>query len=271
MERVMSNMFYGRPEQQDVMRKGWELWHLLRDDHRFSFYGRMVSISDPEGDILANALALIRLQGATSCQFFPNEKADQFCAQIEAAGYRTSVYEQCHGGEAAYQKALQILQESSLPEDLTMFAVSQETLDAQINEIAELSMSCGVMPVTSLDMKGGGQPGICVIATDQTGKVVSTASSYMSNHPDSQRAKDAFWGMLATDTARRGQKIGLTLGAQAIKWMWENEGARSFNTGIQADNPSSLALCAKLSVVPSEWNFIGCTDPAEFGDKGITR
>lgn len=88
-------------------------------------------------------------------------------------------------------------------------------------------------------MRGGTQKGICLLAMDKTGKAVATASSYLGNNPDSPHARDAFWGMLATSSERRGEKIAPLLGAQIIVSMWEKFDARGFITGIVAENADS--------------------------------
>jgi hypothetical protein len=57
--------------------------------------------------------------------------------------------------------------------------------------------------------------------------------------------------MLATREDRRGQRIALLLGAQAIIHMWEQHGARGFMTGgllpgavIDSSNDANAALTA---------------------------
>lgn len=93
----------------------------------------------------------------------------------------------------------------------------------------------------------------------------------MSHHPADPHAGDAFWGLLATRPDRRGERIALLLGAQAMVTMWEVHGARGFMTGVQGDNASSMALCRRIGVTPSDRTFIGCIDPATFGDPAITK
>ena len=77
------------------------------------------------------------------------------------------------------------------------------------------------MPVPGAFMRGQLRQGICLVATDGNGQPVATASSYVLHHPSSPRAPIVFWGMLATREDRRGEKIGLVLGAQAIVHMWD--------------------------------------------------
>jgi RimJ/RimL family protein N-acetyltransferase len=120
-------------------------------------------------------------------------------------------------------------------------------------------------------MRGGVVPGLCLIAQDASGRVVSTASSYRHHHPDSPRADIAHWGMLATREEWRGRKIGLILGAMAIVEMWERFGVRGFMTGIRADNAASQALCNKLGVRATDWVYAQCIDPAVLGGASLTK
>ena len=262
---------FGSADQVQLLRRATSLWSLLKNNPRYSSYGRMVSLTVPETDAVDQATALARLQGATSCQYYPAADAERFCGELAGLGMSASLYEQCCGGEAAFAASRQLLAENELPDDLTVSGIDADTPAPLVADLAQLSISCGVMPVPGPVMRGQTRDGICLVATDRDGKAVATASSYMSHHPDHPHSKDAFWGMLATRPDRRGQKIALVLGAQAIAWMWETHAARGFITGIQPTNASSMALCGKLAITPSGWAFIGCIDPETFGDAKITQ
>lgn len=159
----------------------------------------------------------------------------------------------------------------ALPADLRISAIDPRTPRELVRDIAELCQSCDVMPVPGSIMRGQAMRGICLVATDQEGRPVATASSYMIHHPSSPRARDAFWGMLATREDRRGEKIALLLGAQAIIHMWEHHGARGFMTGVRADNLSSQALCNRLGVTASDWIYASCIDKEVFAGASITK
>ncbi len=262
---------FGSAEQIKLQHRAQRLWTLVRHDPRFSFYGRMVSLSEPSDAALEEVSALAHLQGATSCQYLNADSANTFCERLRSMGINTSRYEQCWGGEAALAASRRLLEDHAMPRDLTVGAVNNSTPPALVAEIAELSLSCGVMPVPGSAMRAVSRSGICLVATDQDGRAVATASSYMSHHSSGRRAADAFWGLLATREDRRGEKIALLLGAQAMIWMWETHGARAFTTAIKADNEASMALCGKLAVKRSEWAIVGCIDPEIFTDASITR
>ncbi len=262
---------FGSREQIMLMERGNQLWTLLRDDPRYSFYGRMVSLCQPDESAVERTAALARLQGATSCQYYPASDADGFRNRLIDQGLRADRYEQCRGGRKAYETSKRILSDLKPPDDLTVHAVDGTTTPELVADIAQLSIACGVMPVPGSAMRGQSRDGICLAAVDAQGGAVATASAYMSNHATSPRGTDAFWGMLATRDDWRGKRLAQILGAQSIVWMWEKLGARSFNTGVTADNTPSMTLCAKLEVTPSQWTFIGCMDPETFGTASVTR
>ena len=265
------NELFGSADQVALMRRAKSSWTLVLDDASYSFYGRMVSLCNPGIDAPDRVGALARLQGATSCQYYPAAQASRLSAALDARGIRTSRYEQCWGGEDAVAASRRLLDQHSLPDDLTVVTVDADTPPAQVADLAQLSLDCEVMPVDGSPMRGLSRRGVCLLATDLDGKAVATASSYLSNHPSSPHATDAFWGMLATRQDRRGERIGLLLGARAIVSMWETHGARAFTTGVEKDNSASMPLRSRLGVIVSDWVFIGCIDPGTFAGSSITK
>ncbi|MCP5083743.1 MAG: GNAT family N-acetyltransferase [Alphaproteobacteria bacterium] len=263
--------YFGNAAQIDLAKRGNKLWMLLCNDPKYSFYGRMVSLCGPGDDAVARCAALANLQGAMSCQYYPANQADAFCAELESLHLNSSRYEQCRGEATAIEICRQTASNAALPDSVTLTEISNGSSVGQIRSVAELSLSCGVMPVPGWAMRGESRDGVCLVLEDEAGDAVATASSYMCNHPESPRGKDAFWGMLATREDWRGRGVAQVLGAEAIVRMADRYGAESFNTGVTADNAASLALCAKLGVTPSKWTFIGCVDPSTFGHGQITR
>jgi len=263
--------FFGSTDQVTLMQRAWTLWALLHDDPCYSFYGRMISLSDPGDDAVDRICALARLQGATSCQYLPACDAEHFCAELKARGMHAYRYEQLLGSEDALAASHRMLENHALPEDITVTTVGANTSRDRVADLAQLSLTCGVMPVSGSAMRGQSRTGVCLLATDSAGEAVATASSYLSNHPAGPHGRDAFWGMLATREDRRGQRIALVLGARAIVSMWETWGARAFTTSVSADNTSSVAVCNRLGLTESVLVCIGCTDPDKFTNGLITK
>jgi hypothetical protein len=263
--------FFGSPDRVALAKRSANLWSLLRDDQRFAYYGRLVALSQPGQDAAEILCAMAKLQGAAVSYFYPANAAKSLFAQLEERGLATDRHEHFWGGETAVTASRRTQADFALPADLNVSAIDADTPRQLVDEVAELCQSCDVMPVPGSTMRGQAQKGICLVATDQNRHPVATASSYMIHHPSSARSKDAFWGMLATREDRRGERIGLLLGAQAIIHMWDHHGARGFMTGVRADNSSSQALCKKLGVNDTDWIFASCIAKEIFGGSSITK
>ena len=263
--------FFGSRERIALSRRSANLWLLLRDNPRFAYYGRLVALSDPGQDTAEILSAMARLQGAAVSYFYPVSAAASLFAQLEERGLRTDRHEHFWGGETALAASRRAQEDFVLPADLSISAIDEDTPREFVAEVAELCQSCDVMPVPGSIMRGQARKGICLVATDQNRRPVATASSFMPHHRSSPRAKDAFWGMLATREDRRGERIALLLGAQAIVHMWEQHGARGFMTGVRKDNSSSRALCNKLGVNATDWIYATCIDKEMFGESSITK
>jgi hypothetical protein len=263
--------FFGSAKSVALMRRAANLHKLLRDDPRFSYAGRLVGLSSPQGDPLEMLGALASMQGATVAYFVPKEDLPGLFRRAEAIGFVTDRHEHFLGGEEAYAASRLALQRMSLPRDLTVRRLDAATPAGLVRETADLWESCEVMPVPGAIMRGLARPAICLAATDSAGAVVAVAASIGLHHRESTRATDVFWGMLATRPDRRGEKISLLLGAQAIVHMWETHGARGFMTGVRADNASSQALCNKLGVRDSRWAYATIIDPGIMPGGKVTK
>jgi hypothetical protein len=263
--------FFGSPDRIALARRSANLWLLLRNDPRYAYYGRLVALGDPRQDAADILCAMAKLQGAAVSYFYPASDAKPLFAQLEERGLTTDRHEHFWGGESAVAASRRVQEDFGLPPDLSISAIDADTPREVVGDVAALCQSCDVMPVPGSIMRGQARKGICLVATDEDRRPVATASSYMIHHPSSAHAKDAFWGMLATREDRRGERIGLLLGAQAIIHMWERHGARGFMTGVRADNLSSQALCRKLGVSDTNWIYASCIDKEMYGGSSVTK
>jgi hypothetical protein len=263
--------FFGSPEKIALMRRSACLWSLLRESPRYAYYGRLVALSDPASDTPEFLVSLARLQGAAVCYYFPKDQASALFAELEGRGLSTDRHEHYWGGETALNASRNILNKYKLPDDLRVSILNAGTPQTLVANTAKLCESCGVMPVPGAIMRGMILRGINLVATDNSGSPVASASSFFIHHSDSPRAEDVFWGALATREDRRGERIALLLGAQLIVHMWEKEGARGFITGVRNDNLSSQALCNKLGVSDSDWVYASCLNTELLGSSSVTK
>ncbi len=263
--------FFGSPGKIAMMKRSAALSTLLKDDPRYAYYGRMVGVSDPTGDIAETLMALAHLVGASATYYYPKTSADSLFRNFAENGYASDRHEHYWGGHSAYVASQSILAEHALPEDLQLMVIDEKTPRSLVAEVAGLCQSCEVMPVPGSTMRGRARRGINLIACDQHGRPVANASSFVMHHPKSPYCNDMFWGMLATREDRRGEKLALVLGAKVIVHMWENEGARGFTTGVRDDNAPSKSLCNKLGVTDSDWVFAQCLDTEILGSSTVTK
>jgi hypothetical protein len=263
--------FYGNQENAAAMKRGAALWSFLKADSRFAYYGRFVALSQPVENKTEVLLSLARLQGVGLCYFFPKSEMAAIYSEFESSGLAVDRHEHFLGAETAYTSAKAVLSAYNLPTDLAVRQLDETTPANFIAEVVDLMESCEVMPVPASILRGKQRNGICLVAIDGNGGPVGVASSFFMHPAEGPHAKTVFWGMLSTRPDRRGQKIALVLGAQAIVQMWEEKGARAFMTGVRHDNVSSTALCNRLGVTDSDYAFAVCIDVQTLGRKKSTK
>ena len=123
----MPEEFFGAPERVALSRRSADLWLLLRDNPRYAYYGRLVSLSDPGPDTADILSAMAHLQGAAVCNFYPADKADDLFARLEARDLKTDRHEVYWGGEEALAASERAQGDLSLPPDLKISIIDAET------------------------------------------------------------------------------------------------------------------------------------------------
>ncbi|WP_428687243.1 GNAT family N-acetyltransferase [Roseibium sp.] len=263
--------FFGTPQSIAAMKRSAALRSLTRADPRFAYYGRLVALSRPVDNTADVLCDLARLQGASACYFFPKTGIGDLFQDLEDRGFSTDRHEHFLGGEAAYAAAKDALSAYSLPEDLSLCRLDENTPDSFVAATVELMEACEVMPVAGSFLRGQQGNGLCLVATGPDGTPVAAVASFFMHPEGGPHARTVFWGMLSTRPDRRGQKIALLLGAQAIVHMWQDKGARAFMTGVRSNNASSTALCNRLGVVDTEWTYAVCIDQETLGRASVTK
>lgn len=263
--------YFGDPERIALAKRSAHLWTLLKDDRRFAFQGRIVLLSEPGADMVEHMVALAKLQGGSVCNYFPESKAPQAIAELRDHGLEIAEHVHLRGDRSSLDASHKALESYAMPEDLTVMAIDETTPSSLVEEVVEMSECCGVTSVPGWVMRGAGPKGVFLVAQNPAGEPVACAASFMCHPQSSSHADDAFWGMLATREDRRGQRIAFLLGAMAIIHMWDVHKARGFITGVSAENPSSMALCRKLGLSETGWQYISCVDKAIFARASITK
>lgn len=228
-------------------------------------------LSEPGEDMVEIMVALAKLQGGSVCNYFPQSNAQQAISDLESRGLSVVEHDHLRGTKTCLDASLRVLETSALSEDISITVIDETTSPQFVSEVVEMSEKCGVMSVPGWVMRGTGPKGVFLVAQNSTGEPVACAGSFMCHPKSSSHAEDAFWGMLATRSDRRGQGLACLLGAKAIVHMGEVHSARGFITGVSANNLSSKALCNKLGLSNSGWQYLSCIDHTVFGGDSITK
>ncbi|MEM7171072.1 MAG: GNAT family N-acetyltransferase [Pseudomonadota bacterium] len=262
---------YGDEKQLALLRRAALLWRFLREDPRYSYYGRVVSLADPEYDALEEVVALVGLQGASSCQYLPVDRMVDLIAALDDAGIQSDPYDMLRSQDNSLTLAQSYLTSQSVPREIQVVQLDSATAPDLVTQVAALQRDCGVMPITGSVMRGQDQPSIFLAGLTDRGQVVATAAAIMSNHQESEHATEAFWGLLATHPDHRGRGLALWLGARAMVDAAEQLGAASFFAGVRASNQTSLSLCRKLGLDYCDKVVLACTDRQVFGSQQLSK
>jgi RimJ/RimL family protein N-acetyltransferase len=268
----MRDEFFGSDDQRALLRRGRGLAAVLAQDRRYSYYGRTVGLPGPEDGDIDHLAALAIVQGSATYLAVPLDQVDAIKASIVARGLVPMVYDRWQGSGLAIAAARQVVATYSLPDDVTIQRLDASTADGHLASLAEMALGCGVLPPCGEVLRGLLRPAVCLVAIDRSSKVVSCAASAAYAHEDHpKQGRQAWWGMLATDPARRGQKLSLVLGAHALLEMESRFGFGHFMTGVEPGNAPSEAICARMGLSKGQYAVIGCTDPRALASGRMTK
>ena len=262
---------FGSAAQREMMRQGVALRQITREDPRFSFYGRHVSLTSLCTNAISLVSSLAQLQGASSCIYVPKQEADNFCLSLNQLGFVTDRFEVWRGGETALEASRTIIAQRQIPPDLEVLTIGADTPGSVMAALDEVTSSCGVLLPFGDVMRGIDTQSVCLLAMDGCGKPVASAASVAFNHPESAHGEDAWWGMLATREDRRGEGIAIFLGAMAMSLMNKRYGYSSFSTGVRTGNTASERLCQYLGLSAGSYCAVGALVPDRFKDGRMTR
>lgn len=268
----MFNEVFGSDEQRALLRRGRAMADLTREDPRYSYYGRTVLLSTPEDGDIDQLAALCRLQGYSSYSCVPVADIDAVKQGLDTRGLAAMHYLRWEGSNTALVAAGAILAEHTLPTDLRLVRLDANTPADVMTSLAEMCLGCGVLPASGDVLRGLMFPAVCLVAMDDARRVVSCAASARYAHPGHPTlGRQAWWGMLATDPARRGERLALILGAMAMQGMEQTSGLGNFMTGVVSGNTASEAVCKRLGLAPSGQAIVGAADPMSLTSGQMTK
>lgn len=267
----MMSAYFGSPDQQAMARRAFHIWRLMYDDPRLYYQGRFLGMTTPAPG-LDRFEDLVRLQGASVLCRVPRADLPVVTADLEARGLRTDPLGLALSRGDAVGMARDLLARHALPTDIKATRLGAVSPTRDIADFAEVALENGVLPPPEHVLRGETRRGVFLLARERKGgRAVATGAALESHHPKGDLAETCSWGLLATRPDRRGEKIALVLGAEAMVTMHREFGFSSFMTGIRDDNAQSLALSAKLGVVASDKMFVISMDPSAFADARVTK
>ena len=269
---MVKGEFFGNDDQRAVLRRGRGMAALLGQDKRYSYYGRTVGLVGPEDGDIDQLVALATVQGNAAYGAVPLDQVEAIKSSLLARGVVPMHYDRWQGAGSALKAAREIVATLSLPEDVTMSRLDASTADETLASLAEMALGCGVLPLCGEVLRGLSRPAVCLVALDRTAKVVScAASSAYADEDHPTHGMQAWWGMLATDPARRGQRLSLVLGAHAVLEMESRFGFGDFMTGVEPGNAPSESVCARMGLSRGNSAIIGCADPRALANGRMTK
>lgn len=269
---MLIDEFFGNDDQRAVLRRGRSMSALLSQDRRYSYYGRTVGLTASEDGDVDQLAALASVQGNAAYGTVPLNQVEAIKTALQSRGLVPIQYDKWQGTHSAIAAARQVVATLSLPQDVTMHRLDASTPDRQLESLAEMALGCGVLPLCGEVLRGLFRPAVCLVALDYASKVISCAASSAYAHEDHVGyGKQAWWGMLATDPARRGQRLSLILGAHALLEMETRFGFGDFMTGVEPGNAPSESICARMGLSRGDFAIIGCADPRALAGGRMTK
>ncbi|WP_434050962.1 MAG: GNAT family protein [Roseibium sp.] len=264
--------FFGNDDQRAVLKRGRALAELLGNDPRYSYYGRTVGLVTPDDGDIDQLAALAKVQGNSNYAAVPLADTDAVKTALQNRGLIPMHYAKWEGAASVLSAAQTVLNAFPLPDDLSILKIDASTTEPLMASLAELALSCGVLPPSGEVLRGSLRPAICLLALDREQNVVSCAASCAFAHKDHPTlAHQAWWGMLATDPAHRGRHLSLTLGAHVVLEMHEEFGFSDFMTGVEPGNAPSEAVCTRMGLAAGDYAIIGCADPEALSGGRMTK
>lgn len=263
---------FGTEAQRALLTRGIDAYELLRDDPRFAYYGRAVGIATPGCGDMSLLAALTRLQGASAYGCVPNADLPRHAEAAQAEGLTITTYTRWEGAAAARQTAESILRDHPLPDDLTPEWIDTDAPPERLAALAEVALSCGILPPAGAVLRGMARPGLALIARDRDGRPVACAGGAAYVHHDHPLGRvQCWWGMLATHPARRGQRLALVLGAMALRRLQDRFGFTQVFTGVEPGNTASEAVCRRIGLAPVDTSVLSVADAALLPAGRMTR
>lgn len=264
--------YFGSAAQIALLRRGRALYDLLRDDPSLMYYGRNVGLAASGDRAMDRLAALVTVQGGSTITKVEDSAVKDLTADAGRRNLSTTRYARWRATGPVMLAARALLERYPLPADLTVVRIGPDTPNETLAQLAQVALSCGVLPPSGAVLRGILKPGLGLVALDRAGRGVACAGAASYLHPDhAEGRRQCWWGMLATLPERRGERLALSLGAMALIEMQERFGFTEVFTGIEPGNVSSETVCTKLGLTPEGNSALTIADAAQLPGGRLTK
>lgn len=264
--------YFGSTAQIALLKRGRALYDLLGDDPGIMYYGRNVGLAASGDRVMDRLAALVALQGSSTITMVEDSEVEDLTADAGRRNLSTTRYDRWRATGPAMLAARALLDRYPLPADLTVVRIGPDTPDETLAQLAQVSLSCNVLPPSGAVLRGVLKPGLGLVALDRSGRGVACAGAASYLHPDhAEGSRQCWWGMLATLPERRGERLALILGAMALIGMQERFGFTEVFTGIEPGNVASETVCTRLGLTPEGKSALSIADATQLPGGRMTK
>ncbi len=222
---------------------------LLRDLHpeieanpALSNGGRILNILDLDAvgiEAVADFARRFGFVGITAVPISETRKvlSDHFGDTVKAEHWLVYLGE----AEAVVPACRAIVEGFEMPKGWTISRLAVPD-DHEVEQIAELSLACGVAPSPVYFMRSEVLPSLTTCVHDETGRLVAAASASQRYHPDGRFGDTVFAGSVAVSPDMRGMGLGRFINASLLLESQARFAWRRILEQARPDNAPSRAM-----------------------------
>ena len=156
----MEDEIFGSEPQQTLLKRGQDTFALVRDDPRFTYYGRTVGVADHTDESNAILTSLARLQGAAHYGCVDDRNVLPLIRNLKDRGYSTTHYVRWVSGENTFGLAEAAVSDYPLPPDVRVISLGPNSPKTDLQKLADIALSCEVLPPSGAVLRGVARPAL---------------------------------------------------------------------------------------------------------------
>ena len=234
--------YYGSEKTIAAQKRLQEMHSDIAANPALSNGGRILNILDLEAVGMDRLADHARLFGFASVTAVPIEETLQRLTDHFGEAVDTSVWLAILGDAATVLPACRaIVDRFAMPSGWTLAHLDCPT-DAEVEQIAALSLACEVAPAPLYFIRSEVFPHLTSCLWDDTGALVATAAASLRYHPDSRFGDAAFAGGVAVSADRRRMGLGKVINAAVLLESQTRFGWTRVLEQARADNAASRGM-----------------------------